>query len=41
MREMNPNQKKVEASMSVSMKSNQDLLALLEATFETGREKYR
>jgi hypothetical protein len=26
--------------MSVSMKSNQDLLARLEARFETGREKY-
>jgi signal transduction histidine kinase len=27
--------------MSVSMKSNEDLLARLEARFETGREKYR
>jgi hypothetical protein len=39
MKEMNANQEKAAASMSFSMKSNQDLLAQLEARFETGREK--
>jgi hypothetical protein len=37
----NANQEKAEASMSASMKSNQDLLARLEARIETIREKDR
>jgi hypothetical protein len=39
MEEMNANQEKAEASMSASMKSNQDLLARLEARIETNRGK--
>jgi hypothetical protein len=40
MKEINGKQEKA-ASMSFSVKSNQDLLAQLEARFETGREEYR
>jgi hypothetical protein len=39
MEEMNANQENAEEIMSASMKSNQDLLARLEARFETNREK--
>jgi hypothetical protein len=38
---MDANQGKAETSMSVSMKSNQNLLARFEARIETNREKLR